>query len=246
MHTRTHAHSAHMHAPVCLLVPPVLPQSALKHAPRPRLPGQPEAKVPDGDWGEGAKGEECCPSTPPGGMVALSGSLMGDAARWPCFLPPWCFRWSSTSRENSLSRGGGFGTPSEGLPFAERWGTYLEWKTEVEEVSTVTWPWTLAPLPHLGAYLQTAIGSALTVSFVGSETRPRGKQREFVLKRKACGCFLLMRIGTESLRGRTGGEREPYLNSAFGNAKLSGQSFPGRYPRVGVLLKERLQGVLLA
>ena len=38
----------------------------------------------------------------------------------------------------------------------------------------------------------------------------------------------------------------PYLNSAFGNAKLSGQSFSGRYPRVGVLLKERLQGVLLA
>lgn len=46
---------------------------------------------------------------------------------------------------------------------------------------------------------------------------------------------------------RENGWREgPYLNSAFGNAKLSGQSFSGRYPRVGVLLKERLQGVLLA
>lgn len=110
----------------------------------------------------------------------------------------------------------------------------------------MAWPWTLAPLPRLGAYLQTAIGSALTVFFVGSETRPRGKQREYVLKRKASGCFLLTRIGTGSLRGRTGGERGPYLNSAFGNAKLSGQSFSGRYPRVGVLLKERLQGVLLA
>ncbi|SBO15075.1 hypothetical protein ANAPC1_01453 [Anaplasma phagocytophilum] len=40
--------------------------------------------------------------------------------------------------------------------------------------------------------------------------------------------------------------RGAYLNSAFVNAELSGQSFSGRYPRVGVLLKERLQGVLLA
>lgn len=181
-----------------------------------------------------------------GGPIWVTDGGRNQMALFPpslVFLSLW---WSSTSRENSLSRGGGFGTLSGGLAFAERWVTYLEWKTEVEEVSTVAWPWTVAPLPRLGAYLQTAIGSALTIVFVGSETRPRGKQREFVLKRKASGCFLLTRIGTGSLRGRTGGERGPYLNSAFGNAKLSGQSFPGRYPRVGVLLKERLQGVLLA
>lgn len=50
----------------------------------------------------------------------------------------------------------------------------------------------------------------------------------------------------ESLKGRTGGETGAYVNSALGNAKLSGQSFSGRYPRVGLLLKECLQGVLLA
>ena len=52
-HTHTHAHSIHMHVPVCLFPPPVLPQSALKHAPLPRIPGQPEAKVQDRDWGGG-------------------------------------------------------------------------------------------------------------------------------------------------------------------------------------------------
>jgi len=48
------------------------------------------------------------------------------------------------------------------------------------------------------------------------------------------------------LEKRTDGEMGAYLNSAFGNAKLSGQSFSGRYPRVGVLLKKRLQGVFPA
>ena len=45
---------------------------------------------------------------------------------------------------------------------------------------------------------------------------------------------------------RTGAETGAYLNSAFGSAKLLGQPFSGHYPRVGVLLKERLQGILLA
>ena len=90
------------------------------------------------------------------------------------------------------------------------------------------------------------ISSALTIIFVGFETRPRGKQREFLLRRKAARCFQLTRIGMESLKGRTGAEMGAYLNSAFGNAKLPGQPFSGRYPRVGVLLKERLQGVRLA
>ena len=36
-------------------------------------------------------------------------------------------------------------------------------------------------LPLLGARVQTAAGSALTVFYVGFETRPRGKQREFLL-----------------------------------------------------------------
>ena len=121
----------------------------------------------------------------------------------------------------------------------ERWLSYLERKTEVEEA-------TLAPLPLLGARVQTAIGSALTVFFVGFETRPRGKQRECLLRRKAARCFQLPWIGMESLKGRPGGEAGAYLDSAFVNAELSGQSFSGRYPRVGVLLKERLQGVLLA
>ena len=39
--------------------------------------------------------------------------------------------------------------------------------TEVGEVATVAWAWTLAPLPLLGARVQTAAGSALTVFYVG-------------------------------------------------------------------------------
>ena len=70
-------------------------------------------------------------------------------ALFPPSLVFLSLRWSSISRENSLSRGGCFGTPSGGLAFAERWVTYLEWKTEVEEVSTVAWPLTLVPLPRL-------------------------------------------------------------------------------------------------
>ena len=110
----------------------------------------------------------------------------------------------------------------------------------------MAWAWTLAPLPLLGAHIQTAIGSALTVFCIDFETRPRGKQREFLLRRKAARCFQLTRIGMESLKGRTGAETGAYLNSAFGHAKLPGQPFSGRDPRVGFLLKEHLQGVLLA
>ena len=110
----------------------------------------------------------------------------------------------------------------------------------------MAWVWRLAPLSLLGAHSQTAISSALTVFFAGFETRPRGKQREFLLRRKAARCFQLTRIGMESLKGRTGAEMGAYLNSAFGNAKLPGQPFSGRDPRVGFRLKERLQGVLLA
>ena len=69
VHTDTHAHSAHVHVHVCLFPPPVL-RSALKHAPQPRLSGQPEAKVPDGGWGGVQRGNcaasqcllgVCCP-----------------------------------------------------------------------------------------------------------------------------------------------------------------------------------------
>ena len=144
-----------------------------------------------------------------GGPIWVTDGGCNQMALFPPSLVFLSLGCSSISRENSPSRGGGFGTPSGGLAFADRWVTYLEWKTEVEEVLTVAWPWTLAPLPRLGAYLQTATGSALTVFFVGSETTPRGKQREYVLKRKTSGCFLLTRIGTGSLRGRTGGERVP-------------------------------------
>lgn len=69
----------------------------------------------------------------------------------------------------------------------------------------VAWAWPLAPVPRLGAHFQTAIGPASTVFFVGFETRPRGKQRELVLKSKAAGGFRLPWTGTGSLRGRTGG-----------------------------------------
>ena len=110
----------------------------------------------------------------------------------------------------------------------------------------VAWAWTLAPLPHLGAHIQMAISSALTIFFVGFETRPRGKQRACLLKRKATRCFQLTWIGMESPKGRTGGEMGAYLNSSFGIVKLLSQSFSGHNPRVEVLLKERLQGVLLA
>ena len=110
----------------------------------------------------------------------------------------------------------------------------------------MAWLWTLAPLPLLGSHIQTAIGPALTAFYVGFETRPRGKQREFLLRRKATRCFQLTRIGMERLKERMEVEMGAYLNSAFGNAKVSGQPFSGHYLRVGVLLKDRLQGVLLA
>ena len=137
-HTHTHAHSIHMHVPVCLFPPPVLPQSALKHAPLPRIPGQPEAKVQDRDWGGSSKGEQCSLPTLTGGVLPLSGTLIGAATRWICFLSHLMFLGllcSSISRENSLARGGGFGTPSGGLAFGKLCLNYLERKTEVKEVA---------------------------------------------------------------------------------------------------------------
>ena len=112
---------------------------------------------------------------------------------------------SSTSREYSLARGGRVRDPLWGTClWRERWLIYLERKTEVGEVATVAWAWTLAPLPLLGARVQTAAGSALTVFYVGFETRPRGKQREFLLRRKAARCFQLPWIGMESLERENG------------------------------------------
>ena len=109
-------------------------------------------------------------------------------------------------REFSGKGGGGSGPLLGDLLLGERWLSYLERKTEVEAGATVAWAWTLAPLPLLGAHIQTAaIGSALTVFCVGFGTRPRGKQREFLLRREAARCFQPTRIGMESLKGRTGG-----------------------------------------
>lgn len=137
---RVHAHSPHTHVPGCLSPPPALPPSALKHGPRPRLPGQPEPKVPDGGWGGGAKGEPCGPPTPTGGVLPRPGTLMGAATTQPCFLllltplppppnppppPPWCF-WASRAHPPAESilwqEGEGFGTPSGGLAFGENAG----------------------------------------------------------------------------------------------------------------------------
>ena len=59
---RTRPHSPHMPVAVCLLPPPVLLLIALKHAPRPRLPGQLEPKVSDGGWGGGAKVDPVLPA----------------------------------------------------------------------------------------------------------------------------------------------------------------------------------------
>ena len=117
-HTHTHAHSPDMHVPVCLFPPPVLPQSALKHAPLPRLPGQLEAKVPDRGWGGSSKVEQCCQLMLTGGVLPQSGTLMGAATRWTCFLSHFVFLGllcSSISRENSLAKGGGFRNPSGDL-----------------------------------------------------------------------------------------------------------------------------------
>ena len=112
---------------------------------------------------------------------------------------------SSTSREYSLARGGRVRDPLWGTClWRERWLIYLERKTEVGEVATVAWAWTLATLPLLGARVQTAAGSALTVFYVGFETRPRGKQREFLLRRKAARGFQLPWIGMESLERENG------------------------------------------
>ena len=177
VHTCTQANSTQMHVHVCLLPPLVLPWSVLKHAPRPRLPGQPEANVPAGGWGGGAKGNgAACPHQ----LGAWSPIWVTDRRKnqMALFPPSLLFlglRWSSTSRENTLARGAGFRAPSGRLAFAEHWVNYLERKTEDKEVVMVAWACTLVPLPHLGTHFQKAIGSVLTVFFVDFETRPMGK-----------------------------------------------------------------------
>ena len=121
-----HTHSTHMHVPVCLFSPPVLPPSALKHAPRPRLPGQSEPKVPDGGWGGSAKGDPVLPAYADWGPHAPTGTLMGEAApvspvsssslhRPPPNPPnPWFF-WASCGHppaERILwQKGEGWGRP---------------------------------------------------------------------------------------------------------------------------------------
>lgn len=119
--------------PVCVFPAPPLPPSALRHAPRPRLPGQPEPEVPDGGWGGGCQGRgtQCCPPTRTGGVAPRPGTLTGAAATGqPCFLlfpapppqltppqPPWFF-WASRGHppaEGTLWQEGGFGAPPGGL-----------------------------------------------------------------------------------------------------------------------------------
>ena len=56
------APSTPMRVPVCLFPPPPLPPSVLKHAPRPKLLGQLEPKVPDRGWGGCAKGDPVLPT----------------------------------------------------------------------------------------------------------------------------------------------------------------------------------------
>ena len=87
-----------------------------------------------------------------GGVLPQSGTLMVAATRWPCFLSHVVFLgllWSSTSRENSLARGGGFRTSLWGLAFGEHWLNHFERKTEVEEVLMVVWVWRWPPFPVL-------------------------------------------------------------------------------------------------
>ena len=116
---------AHVPVPVCLL-PLVLPPSALKHAPQPRLPGSQSLKFLTGA-GEGVqRGTQCCPPTPTGGVVPQSWTVMGGSSNQIALFPllphapptprpaPLFFLgvlWSSTSREISLARGRGLGTP---------------------------------------------------------------------------------------------------------------------------------------
>ena len=95
--------------------------------------------------------------------------------------PPWCF-WASCAHppaERILwQEGEGSGPPLGECFGRECWLSYRERKTEVEEVVMVAWAWVLAPLPLLGARVQMAVGSALTV-FVGFETKPRGRENSF-------------------------------------------------------------------
>lgn len=143
---RVHAHTRTLPTRACPCVS--LPSSGLAaECPESVLlgqgcPGSRSLRFPTRAGEGGAKGEHCCPPTPAGAVLPRSGTLMGAATTEPCFLltfpllphthtpPPASpaplvflgLPCSSTSRENSLARGGGFGTPSGGLAFGENAG----------------------------------------------------------------------------------------------------------------------------
>lgn len=165
--------------PVCVFPAPPLPPSALRHAPRPRLPGQPEPEVPDGGWGGGVprKGDPVLPAHADWGRRAPTWDTDGGGSNRTALFPPLPraatpahptpaplvflgLPWPPTGRGNSLARGEGSGPLLGDSLSGERWLSYLERKTEVEAGATVVRAWTSAPLPLLGARVQAAIGSA--------------------------------------------------------------------------------------
>ena len=82
--------------------------------------------------GEGCKWGTVLPAHADWGCVAPIWDTGGDSNLKALFPPPLVllgFPWLSTSRENSLERGGGFRTTSGGLAFGERWVNNLERKT---------------------------------------------------------------------------------------------------------------------
>lgn len=163
---------------VSFLLRPCRP-SALRHAPRPRLPGQPEPEVPDGGWGGGVprKGDPVLPAHADWGRRAPTWDTDGGGSNRTALFPPLPraatpahptpaplvflgLPWPPTGRGNSLARGEGSGPLLGDSLSGERWLSYLERKTEVEAGATVVRAWTSAPLPLLGARVQAAIGSA--------------------------------------------------------------------------------------
>lgn len=76
--------------PVCVFPAPPLPPSALRHAPRPRLPGQPEPEVPDGGWGGGVprKGDPVLPAHADWGRRAPTWDTDGGGSHRTALFPP--------------------------------------------------------------------------------------------------------------------------------------------------------------
>lgn len=123
--------------PVCVFPPPPLPPSALRHAPRPRLPGQPEPEVPDGGWGGGVprKGDPVLPAHADWGRRAPTWDTDGGGSHRTALLPPLPRAATpphpssphpsplgfsgppvATHRQRELSgKRGGFGAPPGGL-----------------------------------------------------------------------------------------------------------------------------------